>query len=125
MKRMISIRIIDDNRVVRRPVVMVRLKEGALDHAFQVNLRGSKPDEVARDIQHAVQKLLDDHVMPQETAISHWEKREIWVHGPNGNPESVVGTEYRCHKCGKVVYQKEPHCPACGAIMREPREEDM
>lgn len=125
MKRTISIRIIDDTRVVRRPVVMARLKEGALDHAYQVTLRGTSPDDVARDIQYAVQKLLDGHVMPQETAISHWEKREIWVHGPNGNPESMVGTEYKCHRCGKIVYLEEPHCPACGAIMHGPGEEDM
>lgn len=126
MNRKIDIRIITpDMHPVRRPVLLVHLREGDRDHAYQLNLRGTAPQEVAKDIQYAVQKLLDGHEMPQKPAIGHWKERVIWVCNSDGEPVAPLGLEYECDQCGKVVYLEEPHCPECGAIMREPREEDM
>lgn len=129
MNRKIDIRIITpDMHPVKSPVLLVRLREGDWDRAYQLRLRGTAPQEVAKDIQHAVQKLLSRHEV-SSVVHGHWEYWEGW----RGNHDRRIAGA-TCSVCGyehPTVYGVEdpkkslsPLCPVCGAVMDERKKED-
>lgn len=72
MNRKIYIRVITpDMQPLENSILQVRLKEGNWDHAYTPKLSSTKPQDVAHDIQNAVQILLDSH----KIELSEYERK--------------------------------------------------
>ena len=87
------------------PVLVVRLKVGSQDHAYQQTLSVTTSQEIANAVERAAQILLDAHndVAP----VVHGR----WVPDKNGG--------IRCSACEKrpMLLVKTNFCPRCGAKM--------
>jgi hypothetical protein len=94
----------------------VRLKEGNLDHAVYISLKGTNPKYVAKEIQKCLQNLLDAHdIEPVEHG--HWID--------TGEVDEDGNRVFRCSNCAKLDTQSPavnvPRCWFCGAKMDYPK----
>lgn len=97
------------------PVLVVRLKEGDQDHAYQQTLRRKTPQEIAEAIERAAQILLDEHKDVAPMVHGRW-VRPHWRNDVHCMDCSKCGKEAQ-HGLYRGVEKYYYLCPNCGAKM--------